>query len=120
MNEHTRLAIAGGIFAGTALAAIAIGWLASPAKPLAPVPQAKGWTVEQMRSPDIDARMREALQPCSVECKIPTPEQRRESQRKVDAWRRQHEETLRRLKARPLDPTGNRVAPRPRWEWKQT
>ena len=50
MNEHTRLAIAGGIFAGTALAAIAIGWLASPAKPLAPVPQAKGWTVEQMRT----------------------------------------------------------------------
>lgn len=25
-----------------------------------------------------------------------------------------------RLKARPLDPTGNRIAPRPRWDWKQT
>lgn len=25
-----------------------------------------------------------------------------------------------RLKMRPLDPTGHRVAPRPRWDWKQT
>jgi hypothetical protein len=27
---------------------------------------------------------------------------------------------LDRLKMRPLDPTGNRVVPRPRWDWKQT
>ena len=32
----------------------------------------------------------------------------------------EHKRTLDRLKARPLDPTGNRVAPRPRWDWKQT
>lgn len=37
--------------------------------------------------------------------------------RKADA---EHKKTLDRLKMRPLDPTGNRIAPRPRWDWKQT
>jgi hypothetical protein len=36
--------------------------------------------------------------------------------RKADERKRE----LDRLRMRPLDPTGNRVVPRPRWDWKQT
>lgn len=127
MNEHTRLAIASGIFAGTALAAIAVGWFvnasAAPAKPAYVPPVFDQRRFNESVTAAEQSRRLQQMTPCTVACPPPTPEQREMWKRERAAYERrfkEHEETLKRLKARPLDPTGNRVAPRPRWEWKQT
>ena len=125
MNPDLRLAVAAGLVASTAAAAIGLGlFLLAPApaaKPLAPIP-----VFDQRRFNDAvtaaqQSRDLQQMRPCCLPGDtMPTAEERKESKRKADEWKRQHDEDLKRLKARPLDPTGNRVPPRPRWEWNQT
>lgn len=125
MNEHTRLAIASGLFAGTALAAVAGGWLlaaiATPAKPAAVSPPFDHRRFNESVTAAEQSRRLQNMRPCCAPGEtMPTPEERAAAALRMQQWKRQHDEDLKRLKARPLDPTGNRVAPRPRWEWKQT